>query len=79
MRLNPEGTSVFLEVEFWLEKDGSIGLTARDTDGFIVTVNQDPSRPNGHPTLFGRLTDCLRKMGAPAPRTDGERPDTRGT
>lgn len=67
MEKSKDGKSVYLHVGFWLEKDGSIHLAGRGVRGFHVAVNKEPERRNGHPTLYKRLADCLRQMGAPAP------------
>lgn len=67
MSVSKKGRSVYLEIGFWLEKDGSIHLAAKGVPGFHVAVNQDPQRRNGHPTLFRRLAKCLKKSGAPSP------------
>jgi hypothetical protein len=68
MQKSKNGKSVYLEVGFWLEKDGSIHLSGKGVRGFHVAVNPDPTRPNGHRTQYKRLAECLRQMGAPAPR-----------
>lgn len=67
MRVSKNGKSVHLEVGFWLHDDGSIHLTSNEIEGFHVAVNSSPSRRNGHPTLFRRLAQCLRDVGAPSP------------
>lgn len=67
MRISKNGKSVHLEIGFWLNDDGSIHMTSNEVKGFHVAVNPEPSRPNGHPTLFRRLADCLRQSGVPAP------------
>jgi hypothetical protein len=67
MRVSSNGKSVHLEVGFWLHDDGSIHVTSNELEGFHVAVNSSPTRRNGHPTLFRRLAQCLRDMGAPAP------------
>ncbi len=70
MQLSGDGNSVYLQVGFWLEKDGSIHMTGKDVEGFHVAINNDPTRKNGHPTLYRRLASCLSEMGASAPVID---------
>jgi hypothetical protein len=77
MKLSKKGRAVYLEIGFWREPNGSIHMTGRGVPGFHVAVNKDPSRTNGHPTLFARLDKCLRaaapkKKAAPKrkPRKD---------
>lgn len=67
MQKSKKGRSVYAEVGFWLEKDGSIHLTIKGAPGAHVAVNRDPKQPNGHPTLFRRLAKLLEDEGAPAP------------
>ncbi|SEF05783.1 hypothetical protein SAMN05519104_8104 [Rhizobiales bacterium GAS188] len=67
MQLNADGKSVRMEVDFWVEDDGSIHMTAMDVREFHVTISANSNRKNGHYPLYRRLADCLRKMGAPAP------------
>lgn len=67
LEISRSGNSVYGRCGFWLEPDGSIHLTMPGVHGFHVAVNRDPERPNGHPTLFKRLADCLREQGAPSP------------
>jgi hypothetical protein len=70
METSREGRSMYVRMGMWLEKDGSIHLSAPGVPGFHVAINSDPRKPNGHPTLFKRLAKCLRDNGAPAP-SDG--------
>lgn len=67
MEVSKKGNAVYVNMGMWFEKDGSIHLTAPGVPGFHVAVNKEPDRPNGHPTLFRRLANCLRENGAPAP------------
>ncbi|MFN0217845.1 MAG: hypothetical protein ACKVP4_03405 [Hyphomicrobium sp.] len=67
MERSKDGNSVYLRVGFWLYEDGSIHMTGEGVKGFNIAVNEDPTRKNGHPTLYRRLANCLRAMGAPAP------------
>ncbi len=69
MEKSKNGRSVYLQVGFWLETDGSIHLSGRGVKGFHVAVNEDPKRPNGHPTLYKRLTACLKQMDALTPKS----------
>jgi hypothetical protein len=68
MKLSDKGKSVYAEVGFWLEKDGSIHMTIKGIPGGHIAVNEDSARKNGHGTLFKRLAWALEKMGAPAPK-----------
>mgnify|MGYP003431115468 CR=1 FL=1 len=70
MDVSAKGKSVYAEVGFWLEKDGSIHLTFKGVPGFHVAVNADPKKPNGHPTLFKRLTKLIQDAGASALKTE---------
>ncbi len=67
MRVSKNGKSVRIEIDFWLDKDGSIHVTSDVAEDFHIAVNADPSRKNGHPTLYKRLAKLLSKAGAPAP------------
>jgi hypothetical protein len=67
MEVSKKGNAIYVSMGMWLEKDGSIHLTAPGVPGFHVAVNKEPERPNGHPALFKRLANCLRENGAPAP------------
>ena len=69
MEKSKPGKSVYLQIGFWLHKDGSIHLSGHGVRGFHVTVNEEPKKRNGHPTLYKRLASCLRQMGAPAPKS----------
>lgn len=66
-----KGKSVYAEVGFWREKDGSIHLSAKGVRGFHVAINLDPKKPNGHPTLYRRLDALL--SDAVAPQADRSR------
>jgi hypothetical protein len=68
MRISKNGNSVHMEMDFWLNDDGSIYLTSNEVEGFQIAVNADPDRKNGHPSLYRRLAKCLSQMGAPAPK-----------
>jgi hypothetical protein len=73
MRISKDGHSLHLEVGFRLrKKEGSIHMGSNDPDvsDFNVTVNNEPSSPNGHPTLYRRLAAFLRQMDAPAPELE---------
>jgi hypothetical protein len=67
MRLSKKGRSVYTEVGFWLDKNGSIHLAIKGDPSGHVAVYSDPARPNGHRTLYARLAKALREAGAPAP------------
>ena len=66
--ISKKGKSVYARAGFWREKDGSIHLAFRGVRGFHVAINADPSRRNGHPTLFKRLANLLAEADAPAPK-----------
>lgn len=61
MRISKNGKSVHIEVGFWLQDDGSIHMTSNEAEGFYVAINEDPSRKNGHPTLYKRLHSILEQ------------------
>jgi hypothetical protein len=67
MRLSKKGKAVYTEVGFWLEKDGSIHIGIKGDPSGHVAVNFDPTKRNGHPTLYKRLSKALRAAGALAP------------
>ena len=63
MKLSKTGRTVYAEIGFWLEKDGSsIHLTIKDLANGHVAVTSDPSKASGHPALHERLSDALNKM-----------------
>lgn len=41
-----EGRSVYTEIGFWAQEDGSIHMTIKGLKNGHVTVKADPSRPN---------------------------------
>jgi hypothetical protein len=57
--VSKKGKSVYAEAGFWRESDGSIHMSFKGVPGFHVAVNEDPKKPNGHPTLFKRLNALL--------------------
>ena len=61
MRVSKKGKSVHIDIGFWLHEDGSIHVTSNDVKGFHVAVNENPSRKNGHPTLYKRLVEILKQ------------------
>ena len=65
MKRSKKGKSVYAEIGAWREPDGSIHMTIKGVKGGHVAVNADPSKRNGHPTLFARL-DKLPKGESPA-------------
>ena len=69
MQNGDDGRSVSVQVEFWLECDGSIRLALPGFPAPVVIKN-DPQRPSGHPSLFRYLAHFLRDVGAPAPLKD---------
>jgi len=73
MKKSVGGKSAYLQIGFWRHKDGSIHITASGVPGFHVAVNEDGTKPNGHPTLFARLDRCLKESEPAkkkAPRKD---------
>ena len=66
--ISKKGKRVYARAGFWLEKDGSIHLAFQGVRGFHVAINADPTKRNGHPTLFKRLAGLLAEAGAPAPK-----------
>jgi hypothetical protein len=65
MNRSKQGKSVYLRIGFWREKNGSIHIGSNEVEGFHVAVNSDPSKPNGHPTLYKRLDALLEAAKAP--------------
>ena len=59
--ITSKGKAVYAKVGLWREKDGSIHVTFPGLKGGHVAVNQDPTRRNGHPTLFSRLDQLLKE------------------
>ena len=67
MQRSKKGKAVYTQVGVWRERDGSIHMTFKGVKDGHVAVNADPSKRNGHPTLFARL-DRLLKSAPPAPK-----------
>jgi hypothetical protein len=67
---NRDTNGASLNVTFWWNDDGSIGLVAPDVGGFLVTVSDNPRRTNGHPLLHLCLAACLRNAGVSAPKSE---------
>ena len=67
-RAGDQPRSVSLTIMFW-KKGGTIHVAtnAPDAPDFHVAVTADPSKRNGHPTLFRRLDSYLRRLGANDP------------
>ena len=64
------GNSISFEIKIWYDKKtGEIRMTAPDYPhlSFHTTIKRDPESRRGHPNLYGKLEDCLREEGAPAP------------
>lgn len=51
----------YAEINAWRGPKGAIQLVIRGVKNGRVVVTADPSKPNGHPALFGRLDALLRK------------------
>ena len=62
-----DGKSIDIGVSVFRNADGSIHMTSRELikgkRSFHVAVNEDPTRKNGHPTLYKRLDALLAKAG----------------
>ena len=68
MSASGSGKTVYLEVGvWWNEATGHIHLAAKDVEGFITTVCDDPASIRGHPNLFMKLAKVLKDAGAPHP------------
>jgi hypothetical protein len=67
MKLSRKGKAVYAEIGFWLDKGGSIHMTIQDDPSGHVAIFPDPERPNGHRTLYARLSKALKEAGAPSP------------
>jgi hypothetical protein len=65
MKRSKKGRAVYAQVGVWRESDGSIHLTIKGVKNGHVAVNSDPSKRNGHPTLFARLDQLLKEAAAP--------------
>jgi hypothetical protein len=61
MKRSGKGKAVYAEIGAWREPDGSIHLTIKGVKNGHVAVNSDPSKRNGHPTLFARLAQLLKE------------------
>ena len=62
------GNAAYFNAGIWYEeKTETIHMTRSDARDFHIKVHRDPSRKNGHPTLFKNLANCLRAVGASAP------------
>jgi hypothetical protein len=68
MKRSKKGKAVYTQIGVWREPDGSIHLTLKGVKSGHVAVNADPSKRNGHPTLFARLDQLLNE----APKPPGE-------
>lgn len=59
MDTSASGETVYFKGAVWKDEDGSIHLTVKEPTDFIVTVNEEEDRLNGHPTLYKHLTEML--------------------
>ncbi len=59
MKRSAKGQAVYTEIGVWREPDGSIHISFKGLKGGHVAVNADPTKRNGHPTLFSRLDQLL--------------------
>jgi hypothetical protein len=62
MKRSKKGRAVYTQIGVWRESDGSIHLTLKGVKNGHVAVNAEPSKPNGHPTLFSRLDQLLKEV-----------------
>jgi len=72
MQKSSKGNTVTFPIDVWYDqKSGIIRVATRDkapeTWDFNIAVTNDPTKRNGHPTLFRRLRKILQAQGAPAP------------
>jgi hypothetical protein len=65
MKRSKKGNAVYTQIGVWREPNGSIHLTLKGVKSGHVAVNADPSKPNGHPTLFARLDQLLKEAPPP--------------
>ena len=65
MKRSKKGAAVYTQIGVWREPDGSIHLTLKGVKNGHVAVNADPSKRNGHPTLFARLDQLLKDAPPP--------------
>lgn len=63
MKTSASGETVYLQVGVWKDEDGTIHLTAKEPEDFIVAVNEDEGQANGHPTLYKHLSKLLDDAG----------------
>lgn len=72
MRRSKKGGSVYTRIGVWRDKSGLIHMTLEGVKGGHVAVAADPSKRNGHPTLFeclNRLLDDASVKAMQRPRT----------
>jgi hypothetical protein len=62
MKRSKKGKAIYTQIGVWRESDGSIHLTLKGVKNGHVAVNADPSKRNGHPTLFARLDQLLKDV-----------------
>jgi hypothetical protein len=65
MKRSDKGNSLHAQIGFWHAPDGSIHLTIKGSLGGHVAVTSDPTKRNGHPTLYARLDALLNKQPEP--------------
>jgi hypothetical protein len=56
MRRSKKGGSVYTRIGVWRDKHGAFHMTLEGVKGGHVAVTADPSKRNGHPALFEKLT-----------------------
>jgi hypothetical protein len=58
--------SVTFAIDFWKRPNGLINIATNDPEGigFNVAISDDPTKRNGHPTLYRKLDAFLKMKGA---------------
>ena len=64
MKRSRKGNAISAQIRLWHEDNDTIHLIIEGVPNGHAAVNADPTKPNGHPTLFARLDSLLR---APMP------------
>ena len=58
--------TVTLAIDFWKDAKGLIHFGTNDKEGgkFAAAIAEDPTKLNGHPTLYRKLDAILKRKGA---------------
>jgi len=67
MASSKDRKKVRIEIEFWLDDDGSIRVTSDAGPDFRIKVRVEPLKRNGHPEFYRRLAWLLKSADATAP------------